>query len=240
MDSSAEWSGVRERVFAVALAEERARRALAEQRGLRWSSSSVPALYPVLAADEIVEAEAQFGVSLPEEYRSFLAQVGAGGEGPKILLTTLRKIEGRWGWISEDDEGCVFSLDASGSFIESQDWLDVQIATLRAAGFEPTVPDAEVDYLADYQGAFGESAGQDLWDEQRHRGAIYISDNGGGMTGWLIVAGPHRGEVRDRDCGYNPPFVPYVDASGNPHTFRSWYLEWLEQQEAQFAEYLAG
>ncbi|MEU9131916.1 hypothetical protein AB0D08_28075 [Kitasatospora sp. NPDC048540] len=52
------------------------------------------------------------------------------------------------------------------------------------------------------------------------------------MTGWLIIVGPHRGELRDRDCATNPPFEPYLDAKGNPHTFRTWYLEWLEQRES--------
>jgi hypothetical protein len=51
------------------------------------------------------------------------------------------------------------------------------------------------------------------------------------MTGWLIVVGPHRGELRDRDCAVNPPYEPYVDAEGNRHTFRTWYLEWLDQHE---------
>ncbi|MFE7524915.1 hypothetical protein ACFU7Y_04265 [Kitasatospora sp. NPDC057542] len=51
------------------------------------------------------------------------------------------------------------------------------------------------------------------------------------MTGWLIVVGPHSGELRDRAGAVNPPFEPYVDARGNRHTFRTWYLEWLERRE---------
>ncbi|MBR7836786.1 SMI1/KNR4 family protein [Actinospica durhamensis] len=230
MDEPTDWSGVRDRVVAVALAEARAR---------RWPPSQVPVLSPVLSADEIAEAEAQFGVALPEEYRSFLSQVGAGGQGPKILLTTLRKIEGKWGWFSEDDERHPFTPDTSGPFIESRDWVDAQVAALRAAGREPTVRDDETDYLDDYQSAFGEVDGEELWYRQRSRGAVYISDNGCGMTGWLIVVGPHRGEVRDRDCDLNPPFEPYFDARGDRHTFRSWYVEWLERREAEFAQDLA-
>ena len=231
MTARTDWSGVRDRVVAAALAEQRAR---------GWPPYPVPILAPVLTTDEIAEVEVQFGVTLPEEYRSFLAQVGAGGHGPKFLLTTLREIAGSWGWFSEDDERFPFLLDASGPFIETDDWLDVQVATLRTGGHEPTVRDEENDYHADYLQAFGAEAGDELWRAQRNRGAIYISDNGGGITGWLIVAGPRRGEVRDRDCGFNPPFEPYVDAAGNRHTFRTWYLEWLEQREAEFADHLAG
>jgi SMI1 / KNR4 family (SUKH-1) len=229
MNAGADWSGVRERVFAVALAEQKAR---------RWPPSPHPALASVLTSDEIAEVEDQHGTTLPDEYRSFLAEVGAGGVGPEILLTTLRKIGGRWGWFSEDDVRSPFALDASGPFIETEDWPDVQVATLRDAGHEPTVRDEEMDYLEDYRWAFRNLA-DELWHGQRHQGAIYISDNGCGMTGWLIVVGPNRGQVRDRDCGSNPPFEPYLDAHGNRHTFHTWYLEWLEQQEEKFAEHLA-
>lgn len=251
MEGSTDWSGVRERVLAVGSARERLARAavgsvdrssdrvwafsLPSSRP-QWYSPA-PALYPVLTAEEIAEAEAQFGVTLPEEYRSFLAEVGAGGDGPEIELAELRKVEGRWGWITENDEGCLFTLDASGPFIESADWREAQVATLRAVGVEPGPPRGERDYLADYVRAFGESAGWSRWYSDRDRGAIRISDNGCAMTGWLIVVGPHRGEVRDVEY-LGAPFVPYLDALGNRHTFRTWYLEWLERQEAQFAQHL--
>ncbi|GAA2018334.1 hypothetical protein GCM10009839_13130 [Catenulispora yoronensis] len=55
------------------------------------------------------------------------------------------------------------------------------------------------------------------------------------MTTWLILIGPHRGELRHRDCGTNPPFEPHCDAAGNRHNLRSWYLDWLERNEAEVA-----
>ena len=62
-------------------------------------------------------------------------------------------------------------------------------------------------------------------------GAIRISENGCGLTGWLIVVGPHRGELRDRDCAPNPTYDPCVDRHGNRHSFLTWYLDWLEHRE---------
>ncbi|WP_437074397.1 SMI1/KNR4 family protein [Streptomyces sp. enrichment culture] len=44
---------------------------------------------PVLTPGQIAEVEAQFGVVLPEEYRSFLAELGAGDPGPDRRLTSL-------------------------------------------------------------------------------------------------------------------------------------------------------
>ncbi|MGY6025445.1 SMI1/KNR4 family protein [Streptomyces spinosirectus] len=216
------WSGVRERVIAVQEAERRAR---------GGGPSRYPTFEPVLTPAAIAEVEAQFGVALPHEYRTFLAEVGAGGPGPAFALTSLRRVGGKWGWVWENDEDHPWVLDPSGPFVETGDWADQQIATLRAAGYEPTTRDEDDDYLNDYRTVFGGDTGDDVWFLERGRGAIPISDNGCGMTGWLIIVGPHRGELRDRGCAVNPPFEPYLDANGNPHTFRSWYLEWLEQRE---------
>ncbi|MEU2867446.1 SMI1/KNR4 family protein [Streptomyces mirabilis] len=221
VNTHAHWPGVRERVIAVEETERRAR-----GRG----PSRYPTFEPVLTPAEIAEVEAQFGVALPDEYRTFLADVGAGGPGPAFELTSLRRIDGQWGWVWENDEDHPWLLDPSGPFVETEDWAAQQMATLRAAGYEPTTRDEDDDYLDDYRKVFGD-AGDDVWFLERGRGAIPISDNGCGMTGWLIVVGPHRGELRDRNCAVNPPFEPYVDANGNRHTFRSWYLEWLEQRE---------
>ncbi|MFF2852859.1 SMI1/KNR4 family protein [Streptomyces sp. NPDC058001] len=217
------WSGVRERVTAVVRAERRAHDGGASQHAV---------FEPVLTAAQIAEVEAQFGIALPDEYRTFLTEVGSGGPGPALELTSLRRINGKWGWVWDHAEDHPWLLDPSGPFVETEDWADQQRATLRAAGHEPTTPDDEEDYLDDYRVAFGD-AGDDVWHLERGRGAIHISDNGCGMTGWLIVVGPHRGELRDRDCATNPPFEPYVDVRGNRHTFHTWYLEWLEQQERE-------
>lgn len=218
----ADWSGVRERVIAVEEAQRRAR---------GWEPFRSPVFEPVLTVAEVTEVEAQYGVELPDEYRTFVTEVGAGGPGPTLgHLTSLRRVDGKWGWVWEDASDDPMPLDLSGPFVETEDWADQQVATLRAAGYEPTICDGDEDYLDDYRKAFGE-AGEELWHEERMRGAILISDNGCGMTGWLIAVGPHRGEVRDRNVGLNEPFDPYVDACGNRHNFRTWYLEWLEQSE---------
>ena len=113
------------------------------------------------------------------------------------------------------------------------EWASAQVATLRAAGHEPGARDEEDDYREDYKKAFGPDAGAEAFQVQSARGMIYLSDNGCGTTSWLVLTGPHRGEVRDRECAVNPPYEPAIDAEGNRHTFRTWYLEWLERREAQ-------
>lgn len=157
MNTQVDWSRVRERVNAVEETERRAR---------GRAPSQDPTFEPVLTPAEIAEAEAQFGVTLPDEYRTFLAEVGAGGPGPALRLTSLRRIDGRWGWVWDSDEQHPWQLDTDGPFVETEDWADQQMATLRASGYEPTTRDQDVDYLDDYRKAFGE-AGDEVWHVER-------------------------------------------------------------------------
>ncbi|GGW81301.1 hypothetical protein GCM10010350_77630 [Streptomyces galilaeus] len=84
----------------------------------------------------------------------------------------MREIDGRWGWVWENDEDYPWLLDPSGPFVETEDWAAEQIATLRAAGHEPTFRDEDDDYLDDYRKAFGD-AGDGTWHLERGRGAIH-------------------------------------------------------------------
>jgi hypothetical protein len=217
-----DWRGVRDRVIAA----ERAR------------GRMPPIFHPVLASNQIGEVEVQIGVELPEAYAAFLAEVGSGGPGPECALTTLCKVDGRWAWVWEDDT--ILATDARGPFLENEEWIGHQIVTLRAAGHEPTVRDEDEDYCADYLRAFGDDEGFRLFHEQRLCGSIHISDNGCGMTSWLVMTGPHRGEIWFRDAAPNAPFEPLLDAGGRPHNFYTWYLDWLERKEASVGLRPAG
>ena len=211
-----DWLGVRDRV--------------AEVERIRGRTSPLHSVFdPVLTLEQIKQVEAQIGVELPEAYAEFLTEVGSGGHGPECGLTTLCEVDGRWAWVWEGDT--ILATDARGPFLENDEWIGHQIATLRAAGYGPTVRDEDDDYCADYLKAFGEYNGYQLFHEQRLCGSIHISDYGCGMTSWLIMVGPHRGEIWFRDAALNPPLEALLDAHGRPHNFYTWYIDWLERQE---------
>jgi len=218
-----DWSGVRDRVIAVQQA-----------RGRMY-----PAFERVLTFDELDEVEAEAGISLPDEYAAFLTEVGTGGPGPELELTTLCQTDGRWAWVWPSS-GVPSVLDATGPFLENEEWLKRQVETLRAAGHEPGARDEQTGYSDAYCKAFGDLEGNRLFYEQRFRGAIQISDDGCSMTNWLVIVGPHRGGIWFRDCGYDPPLEPLLDASGKPHTFYTWYIDWLERNETRVGLRPAG
>src|SRR2546430_9677061 len=85
-----DWSGVRLRVTALAGDARAGELFGADGHHFR--------LRAPLSGRELAEAEAQFGVRLPEQYRDFLRQVGAGGAGPFYGIFSLTKANGAWTW----------------------------------------------------------------------------------------------------------------------------------------------
>lgn len=84
------WPGVREQVEA--LAGRPGAETVFGAPGHRF------ALDEPLNAQELADLESQLGVRLPEDYRRFLLEVGAGGAGPAYGVFPVRRADGQWAW----------------------------------------------------------------------------------------------------------------------------------------------
>ncbi|MFZ4278278.1 SMI1/KNR4 family protein, partial [Streptomyces arboris] len=96
-----QWCGVRQRV--VALGIEPSSGKVFGSLGHGW------VLEDPLTDEGLIELEAQVGVRLPGDYRSFLTCVGAGGAGPAYGLFPVRRVQGCWRW--EGDGADLADLD---------------------------------------------------------------------------------------------------------------------------------
>ncbi|MFD7613820.1 SMI1/KNR4 family protein [Streptomyces sp. NPDC059828] len=214
------WTGVRERVMR--LGTEPASGEVFGAGGHGW------ALEEPLTQDELAALEGQTGASLPEEYRTFLTRVGAGGAGPAYGVFPVRLVQGRWRW-----EG---------------DGADMADLSLLAEPFPEQGPDPEAldTLLAERpeEEAFEETEDFDdaieAWDErwdalmfapERTAGAIVICHLGCAQREWLIISGSHRGTVWSDRRVDDADLVPLLDDAGRPVTFARWYLGWLEKAE---------
>ncbi|MBO0609884.1 hypothetical protein [Myceligenerans salitolerans] len=159
------------------------------------------------------EAEAQFGVALPEEYRSFLVEVGAGGAGPGYGLEVLRSERGTWHW-------------GHGDVILDQIHRPAQTAEqIEAAWSEvPEAPPQRADFPDDAGFAAATASLRDLEEEvysRRFIGCIPLVHRGCGWEEWLVVSGPQRGHIRVM----GDEILPVSDS------FHDHYLNWLQQAE---------
>jgi hypothetical protein len=209
------WEGVLERLERLRRAHRRLRRKVfgADGHGFR--------LLPALTESEVAEAESQFGVTLPLDYRSFLSTVSAGGAGPYYgLFPLVRDSSGRWGWRGDGAE--LTDLVALPTDFQPGD-VSEELARLQRG--EPSADDdsAYGAWLSRYE--------EVLWNDQRTHGSICLCHEGCAYRDWLVVSGPCRGQIWDDDRAGDVDLAPSRSTDGAILGFSAWYLNWLTDAE---------
>ena len=161
-------------------------------------------LNPCLSEHQVQEAEARYGIALPEEYRRFLLFMGDGGAGPDYGIFPL--------------EDCLKRSVDDVRFLR-EPFPHVQAWNL-------TPEDLGLDRDRDY-GAFDEAYFNDVYVQ----GALRISTEGCAYYTLLVIAGTEQGHMwwdgRTTDQGIRP----LLD-SAHPSRrlgFFAWYEHWLDR-----------
>ncbi|MGW4232089.1 SMI1/KNR4 family protein [Streptomyces sp. NPDC004980] len=218
------WTGVRERVEALARAD-RSRKVFGA-----WSAHGAGGhgfrLAEPLSERDVEAAETEWGVALPEDYRGFLLEVGAGGAGPGYGLSVLtREGTGRlWadagGGVTRHD---LLRLPFPSAELSARREAEHAEVEPRKSGFED-----EAAFLAAHR----------VWREREDElidlatsGALNLNHEGCGYCHWLVVSGPDRGSMwldeRPSDGAVFPLGRPPARV-----TFADWFLGWVEKSEA--------
>ncbi|MGK5628186.1 SMI1/KNR4 family protein [Streptomyces sp. URMC 123] len=208
------WTGVRERVLALRTAP-----GMSDVFGAVWLDDHGHRfeLLPPLTPGELHEVEGELGVRLPEEYRGFLLEVGAGGAGPDYGIFPLRpgaeRNAARAERLAEP-----FRPDIVGALFDEH-----QENEPTRDGFA-----SDEEFLRAYH----------AWDtrddelrEQLFTGVLYISDQGCGYYSALAVTGPEAGTVWDDVQAVGEGAVPKTRPGAERLTFAEWYLDWLARAE---------
>lgn len=217
------WSGVRKRVEELARAD-RARQVFGawDRYGARGHHFR---LADPLSASEVSEAEAQWGLELPEDYRGFLLEVGAGGAGPGYGLSSLSRSDAGWLWTEVDGgmshDRLRFPFPAPDESSRVQAEHSVKEPAESAFEDEDAFREAYRAWLEEDEALFD-------WSTS---GAVNLSHEGCGYCSWLVVFGPERGRMwldeRAGDGTFHPLGAPHAQVE-----FADWYLDWVEKSEA--------
>ena len=164
-------------------------------------------------------------MTLPVDYRAFLLAADADGAGPGYgLFPLVRDAAGAWTW-------------------RALDIAETDLARL-AQAFDPTPVLAGLARLRADPPPAGAGAGSheyeawwDAWQEvledpRSTTGAVGLCHEGCGYLYWLVVSGPHRGEIWFDGRAADDPVRPLRDEAGQPVGFAAWYLRWLVEAEA--------
>jgi len=170
----------------------------------------------------VVEAfERRHGVSLPDDYRLFLTQIGNGGAGPYYgVLPFGKDDDGR------DLEGGGLLGDLSKPFPHATAWN-------LPDSFWEGEPDWGADAPVEEQDRLMEAWDRELearyWNPAIMDGAIPICHMGCALRQWLVIHGEQRGCVwNDHRADYGG-LAPVLDGRGEPVTFAGWYMGWLDE-----------
>ncbi|MFI9276229.1 SMI1/KNR4 family protein [Kitasatospora sp. NPDC052896] len=215
------WGGVRERVEALS-------GVVVPTQALRYPVLSRRfRLDPVLSPADVAELEERIGVELPQEYRTFLLQVGAGGAGPGWGIYTAQLRPGYPLWSGHNADTADYSRLA-----EPFPAAPLEPAVLRAllAQCPQEGDDRDLAHL-DALGRWNEA----VWGPDRTVGAIPLCSLGSAREQWLVLSGPERGGIWTDERADHGDLAPVPDGSGGTVTFARWYLDWLGSAEQQLS-----
>jgi SMI1 / KNR4 family (SUKH-1) len=187
-------------------------------------------LDPVLSEAELLDLEAWLGVPLPDDYRSFLTEVGAGGAGPSYGVFPIRRLTGAPGWAWHGDGA---DMTDPSRMAEPFPVVRTLNGRIEALGERPDEEDfASEEEFDEAQEAWQEKLDELLDDPGLTAGAICLCHHGCAMRDWLVVSGPACGTMwSDLRCD-DVDLAPIL-RDGEAVTFRDWYLDWLTDAEAQ-------
>jgi hypothetical protein len=177
-------------------------------------------LNPPLSDSVVAAFERRYGVSLPEDYRSFVTEVGNGGAGPYYGVLPFGKDDDDHDW-----EGGGLVGDPSKPFPHTTAWN-------LPASFWDGEPDWSPDTSIEEQDRLMEAWDRELeahyWNTAIMNGAIPICHKGCALRQWLVIHGDQRGFVWDDYRADNGGIAPVPSESGKPVTFSDWYMRWLK------------
>src|SRR5256885_4909022 len=140
-------------------------------------------LNPPLNERTVLGFEQTHGISLPEDYRSFLAAIGNGGAGPFHGIFPLGQFDGAGNGLVSWSEGDGFVASLRLPFRLQEAWNDISLYPA-----EELLTKDETEYwkqIEKFEAAY--------WDSSRMNGAIPISHMRCALRVWLVVTGEQRG-----------------------------------------------
>jgi hypothetical protein len=171
-------------------------------------------LNPALDEEDVAAFEHRHGITLPEDYRWFITNVGNGGMGPDYGFFPLGQTDdgddlAAW----QQGDGFVGTL--SLPFPHVQPWNDLSgkpdddLADTDERRYEKDLDAFEKKYF----------------DAANMNGAIPLSHIGCALRRWLVITGSEAGHVWFDGRADYEGLAPVTNARGERLTFLEWYDE---------------
>ncbi|MFJ1755046.1 SMI1/KNR4 family protein [Kitasatospora sp. NPDC088134] len=172
-----------------------------------------PSLPPPLTEAEVAEAERQFGVSFPTEYRTYLLTVSAG-----LAVTRLERTGQGWRWAGDDPvrRGLLaLPFPHPDSYVAAEGVLEGRCPEPADFPDEQSYERARGDWLEEC----------DDFEDRKTAGAIVVQEHGCGFSTLLAITGPLAGTMwwdGRATCELILPLSLDHSGGAEPVTFGQW------------------
>ncbi len=197
------------------------------ERQLFGSGAHEYRLFPPLPESEVIEFEEKHQVSLPEDYRFFVTEVGNGGAGPYYGVFQFGEEDDGHGFCKWENGFLVGDL--SKPFPHEDDWNLPDSFWRQQPDPGPEISVEEEDRL---MAAWDRELEEKYWHPGIMNGAIPICHLGCARRHWLVIKGGQRGIVW---CDYRVDYKGLRPCRGpdrKPMNFSDWYMYWLRSPRA--------
>jgi hypothetical protein len=175
-----------------------------------------------VSLDLVEEFERRHGFTLPDDYRTFLTEIGNGGAGPYYGVFPFGWHDDGDGYRVWKDGGLVGDLSKPFPHVDS--WNLPDSFWERQPNPPPDTPTEEKDRMIE---AWDRELEARYWGPAIMNGAIPICHLGCALRQWLVLNGGQKGYVWQDDRADSAGIRPLRDREGNQVTFSDWYLAWL-------------
>lgn len=189
-------------------------------------------LNPPVPEEEVARMEAKHGCRFPDDYRSFITELGNGGAGPAYGVFPLGMQDhmrdvGPW------EDGYSLVGDLSKPFPLRDAWNLPDDFWAQQPNPTEATPVEEEDRM------------NEEWDKKLEAhyyatcitdGAIPISHEGCALRNWLVVTGALAGTVWRDLRADSKGILPFLNEDGTRMGFNDWYLQWVGQCTQQVEE----
>lgn len=168
----------------------------------------------VLTESEIRDFETEYDVTLPEEYKLFLTEIGNGGLGPNYGLLSLQESIIDFKLVEKP------VIDISSDFKYKDAWNESWIDSIDWENDRP-----ELDIVNQYM------------DVSHISGCLQISHYGHGCTNLLVIKGESKGQIWFDGRADYEGLIPEQDKHGCIYNFFEWYDSWLNGIINNYSEF---
>ena len=168
---------------------------------------------PPLKEADVARFEGKHDVRLPEDYRTFLLEVGNGGAGPAYGVFPLGQMDDGWK-LRRWKEGNGFIGDLSAPFPHTRRWNKLPKM--------PKVKDSHPDFER-----LLEERDRIYWSTDNVNGAIPICNLGCCLRHWLVITGREAGRIWVDERADEGGLFPLSTTAKRRYNFSEWYDKWL-------------